>query len=346
MRRLLFGLLTLIACGTATAQQPPPGLPTPRIQNVFPAGAKAGPPQMTRAFGAVLKCDHDVVIIGTDLDEPEKLYFSHPGIKGEYLAPRIPVDPKKKDMPKANANGPHKFRVTIAPDVPPGIYDLRVVGKYGVSNPRAFVVGSLKEVLEQEPNNDVPEAQRVELGTTINGVLTSGTDVDYSVFTGKKGQRVIVSCLASSIDARATPMIEIFDVSGRKLVTNRNYNDGDALADVILPEDGDYLIRLFQFAYQGGGPDFVYRLSISTGPWIDAVFPPIIEPRKPAQVTLYGRNLAGSQPADGYTIDGRPLEKLAVTITPPADPAANTRLGLHGRIDPVTALQDGFEYTF
>ncbi|MBA4191742.1 MAG: hypothetical protein C0467_27495 [Planctomycetaceae bacterium] len=351
MRRLVFGLLTLVLCGTVAAQQaPPPGLPTARIQNVFPAGAKVGPPQVIRAFGAVLMSTHVVTITGSDLDEPEKLYFSHPGIKGEYIVPPVaPVDPKKKDMPapkKMVPAGPHKFRVTIAADVPPGTYDLRVIGKYGVSNPRAFVVGNINEVSEKEPNNDVPEAQRVELGTTVNGVLTAATDVDYTVFAGKKGQRVVVSCLASSIDARATPMIEVFDTTGRKLAVNRNYRDSDAVADVILPEDGDYYVRLFQFAYQGGGPDYVYRLTISTGPWIDAVFPPIVEPGKPSQVTLYGRNLPNSQPADGFTVDGRPLEKLTVTVTPPADPNATTQLNFHGRIAPVTALQDGFEYTF
>jgi hypothetical protein len=351
MRRLVFGLLVLAACGTASAQ-PPPGLPTPRISSVFPPGAKAGPPLEVSKLGFVFQFDTEVTILGSDLDEPERLIFSHPAIKGEFIAPPAPpVDPKKKDMPPTkanpNPNGPHKFKVTIPADVPPGTYDLRVVSKYGVSNPRAFVVGNLDEVYEREPNNDVPDAQRVAIGTTINGVISSPTDVDYSVFAGKKGQRVIVSCLSSSIDGRATPMIEIYDTSGRKLATNRNYKDTDALADVILPTDGDYFVRLFQFAYQGGSPDFVYRLTISTTPWIDAVFPPVIEAGKPAQVTLYGRNLPNGQPADGVAFEGRPLEKLSVTINPPTDALATTSLSFRGgHIDPVIALQDGFEYVF
>src|SRR4029079_10008583 len=111
--------------------------------------------------------------------------------------------------------------VTIAPDVPPGMYDVRVVGKYGVSNPRAFVVGDINEVYEKEPNNDVPEAQRVNIGTTINGVLTAATDVDYSVFAGKKGQRIGLACLTASIDGRASPFVQVFDTHGRNLGKNR-----------------------------------------------------------------------------------------------------------------------------
>jgi hypothetical protein len=183
----------------------------------------------------------------------------------------------------------------------------------------------------------------VAIGTTVNGVLASSTDVDYTVFDGKKGQRVILACLSGSIDGRANPLVEVYDAAGRKLGSNRDYRDNDAVADVILPADGEYFVRVSQFAYQGGGPDYVYRLTIGTGPWIDAVFPPVVEPGKPAQVTLYGRNLPNGQPA-GFTIDGRPLEKLAVTIPAPTQPDAATRLTFRSRIDPVTALQDGFEY--
>ena len=174
-----------------------------------------------------------------------------------------------------------------------GQYDVRVVHKWGVTNPRTFCVGDLNEVDEKEPNNDDTEAQRVEINTTINGVILTPTDVDFFVFAGKKGQRVVFSCLTSSIDSKARPMIEMFDRSGRRLAFNRNYNGNDALADAILPEDADYVVRVSDFTYTQGSPQHFYRLSISTAPWIDAVFPPMVEPGKPAQLTLFGRNLPG-----------------------------------------------------
>ena len=341
MRRLTFGLAMSAACvlaSLATGQpQPPPGLPTPRVSNSFPAGAKLG-------------TTVEVTVNGFDIEEPTGLLFSHPGIKGEYLPPKEPEpDPKKKDAPpppkaKRAPNTPEKFKVTVDAAVPVGTYDVRLVGKWGVSNPRAFVVGDLNEVNEKEPNNDVPEAQKVEIGTTINGVLQNPADVDYSVFPGKKGQKVVISCAASSIDSRAKPMIEVYSASGRKLAMNRGYREGDAVLDFTVPDDGDYHVRLFEFTYQTGSAEHFYRLSISAAPWIDSVFPPAVEFGKPAQVTVYGRNLPGGTPADGYLVDGRPLEKLAVTIAPPADPLAAQRLALRDRFDPSGALQDGFEY--
>jgi hypothetical protein len=352
MRRLVFGLSAFAACAIlsdAPAQQaPPPGLPSPRLNTVFPAGMKAGTAGKSYTlFSTADVHTNTVTVTGFDLDEPTGLLFSHPGIKAAYVVPREPpADPKKKDPPpamgkKAAPSGPAKFKVSVAADVPPGTYDVRVVCKWGVSNPRAFVVGQFREVTEAEPNNDVPEAQRVEVGTTVNGVIAAGTDVDYTVFAAKKGQRVVIHAAAGSVDSRARPLIEVIDAAGRKIAQNRNYKDTDAVVDLPIPADGDYYVRLTEFTYLTGSPDHTYRLTISAAPWVDAVYPPVVEPGKPAQVTLYGRNLPGGKPADGFAIDGQPLEKLAVTITPPAD---KQTLAVRDRVDPIGGLQDGFEY--
>lgn len=344
MRRQWLGVVLLLVCGIVAAQQPPPGLPAPRILQVFPVGVSTLPPPQFHVLGMNLTVPTLVKVTGTDLDEPQSLLFSHPGLRAEYVEGGT-TDVKLKGKAKQNA-AMHTFRVTASPDVPPGIYDVRLAGQWGLSNPRAFVVGRLPEVEEREPNNDVPEAQRVSLDVTINGLFAAGTDVDYFAFTARKGQRVVLSCLSSSIDSRAVPLIEVFDAAGRRLAGNRNYQDTDALTDVIVPTDGDYYVRVSQFTYQGGGTDHFYRLTITTSPWIDAVVPPVVEIGKPTPVTLYGRNLPNSQPADGYTIDGRPLEKLTVTIQPPTDPAARFRWSYTGRTPPSMALLDGFGYSF
>ena len=160
------------------------------------------------------------------------------------------------------------FKVTIAPGTPVGIHDVRLVNKWGVSNPRAFVVGDQAEVQEKEPNNDVPQAQRVVINTTINGVISAPTDVDFYVFGGKKGQRVVISCLASTIDSRLLAALELYDSAGRQLAYNRHYRNHDALIDCMLHGDGDYFVRLYEFTHSQGSPEHFYRLTITTAPWI------------------------------------------------------------------------------
>lgn len=334
MRRPLLS----VAFGVATialAQTPSTLYPHPRVNSIFPLGAKTG---------TLI----DLTALGTDLDDATALIFSHPGIKGELIPPPPeppPADPKKKDQPRPKKNTPPpteaKFKVHVAADVPPGAYDARIVNKWGVSNPRLFLVGDKNEVNEKEPNNDTGEAQKVELGTTINGVIASPIDVDYSSFAAKAGQRVIIHCAASSIDSKLKPLVEVFAPDGRRIASARNYQDADALADVSIPVDGEYLVRLTEFAHQAGSPDHFYRLSIAIAPWIDAVFPPVVEPGKPANLTVIGRNLPGGTPLAGIMIDGRPVQSLAVTVTPPIEPG---QIQFRRRIDPPTALRDSFEY--
>jgi hypothetical protein len=333
---LLALTIGLVAVLPALAQQPLPDstFPSPRLVSVSPPGAKAG---------TVV----DVTFAGVDLDEPEKLLFSIPGFKADLVQPP-PPDPK---APKPQPNAPKPpvvYKVVVPPDAPIGVADVRIAGKWGVSNARAFVVGDLPEVLEKEPNNDLPEAQRVELNTTINGTMASAVDVDYFTFAGKKGQRVLASCLASSIDSRFLPGVELYDSKNHLLAAGRNYLDNDALADCTLPDDGDYTVRLFEFTHTANFPagpnEYFYRLTLTTGPWIDAIFPPVLEPGKPTMATIYGRNLPGGQPDPTAVVDGHVLEKLATTITAPADPAAANRLTYSGWLSPVASGLDGFEY--
>jgi hypothetical protein len=173
------------------------------------------------------------------------------------------------------------------------------------------------------------------VGTTVNGVVGDKTDVDYFTFAGKKGQRVVVHCAASSIDSRLTAELRLFTAAGRELCGNKFYRERDAVLSCALPEDGDYLIRLCEFAYQGGGSESFYRLTISEKPWIDAAFPPVVAPGKATQVTLIGRNLPGGKPAEGFP--GR--EALTVTVNPPARPSA-----FPGRLLPRAGTVDGFDY--
>lgn len=315
----------------ARAQQQDSNWPLPRLTTVFPCGAKAG-------------TTVDVTLGGTDLEEPEKLVFSHAGIKAEpILGPAPPpADPKKPPMPppKRPVTG---FKVTVAGDAPLGCHDVRVVNKWGVSNPRCFVVGDLPEAVDKEPNNDAPQAQRIELNSTVSGNMANQVDVDYFVFAGKKAQRVVFSCLASSLDSRMNASLEIYDANNRLLTQNRSYKDRDALCDLSLPEDGDYYVRVFHFTHTAGNQEYFYRLTVSTAPWIDAIFPPMVEPGKATPVTVLGRNLPGGQPDPTKVVDDTVLEKIQVTVNAPSGDAL-AALRFSGQITPVMSGLDGFEY--
>jgi hypothetical protein len=310
------------------------GYGVPHLLLVQPAGGRAG-------------TTVDVTLIGKSLDPVQGLYFSQPGIRAELIAPVTVTVEKGAKMKKKQPKGPPRtglrFKVHIPEDTPLGIHDVRVVTAGGISNARAFLVGDHKEYVEKEPNDDVPQAQAVELNGAVHGTINNPTDVDYYRFDGQKGQRVVVSCLASSIDSKLEPAIELYSPAGALLALGRGYHRGEALGDAVLPEDGAYLVRVCSFTYTQGGQDYFYRLSISTAPWIDAVFPPVVEPGKKTAVTVYGRNLPAGKADPNAVVDGRVLEKAVVMVDVPADPAALQRLRFSGRVEPFAASMDGFE---
>ncbi|HEX5499304.1 MAG TPA: PPC domain-containing protein, partial [Thermomicrobiales bacterium] len=310
----------MLAAGASNA---PAQLPVAQLFAVSPPGGKAG-----TAVDLALSA-------GADLDGANQLYFSHPGITAAQKIPPpglLPVAPE----PLAG-----QFTVTIAADVPPGVYDVRAIGTFGMSNPRSFVVGELAEVKEQPGNNAEDKAMPVELNSTINGTA-DGSNSDWYKFAAKAGQRILIDCWADRIDSRMDGAMALYDASGRQLSRSQDDQRRDPFLDLSVPADGEYLLKVYDFVY-GGGPEFFYRVSIGTGPHIDFIMPPAGLSGTKGVYAIYGRNLPGAAAADGLTIDGRPLEKLAVEIELPADKATE-RPASSLFIAPEDVALDGIEY--
>merc|ERR1711964_644601 len=128
MRRtclVLFGVLGAASIASAD-------LPSTQLTSIFPMGGK---------FGSSI----DVKCNGGEMDEATRLVFSHPGIEATAkMGSGNEFEPAK---PTAG-----QFTVSIAGDVPPGTYEARVVGRYGISNPRSFRVGIHDEAIDGDGN--------------------------------------------------------------------------------------------------------------------------------------------------------------------------------------------------
>jgi hypothetical protein len=305
-------VLVFLRSDKSNGQMLDSAMPQTRLLSVSPAGAKIG-------------TTVEVLFAGTDLEGLEKMIFSHSGIKAEPVFEEVKkedpkkADPKKSDKAPAPPAAPKliKFKVTVPADTPLGIHDVRISGKAGISNSRAFQVTDLNEISEKEPNNDIPEAQKIEINTVVNGVISAATDVDFFSIKGKKGQRILASCLASSLDSKCNPLVEIFDTENRLLSSSKNYDVNDALADFTVPIDGDYIVRVCQFTYNAGSAEHFYRLMVGTFPWIDAVFPNAVAPGQTVPVTYYGRNLPGGVLDPTQKTDGVVLEKVSAPLACP-----------------------------
>lgn len=222
-----FCLLALLSA-SALAQQVT--LPLPRLLTTMPMGGQAGQTV-------------EVTITGENIEDVTDLTFSNPKITAKPVA--------------GTAN---KFTVRIAPDVPVGVYDARVMSRLGMSSARAFSVNGLPELVRTKANNTLETAMPLTVGSICNATMTKRA-VDFYSFQGVKGQSVAIDCAAVGIDSRLTPVLIIADSKGADLKVNRT----GGMIDFTPPADDTYIIKISDLTFQGGERHF-YRLALQKSP--------------------------------------------------------------------------------
>ena len=282
--RALRGAAVLVAA-FALGRPAQAELPQIRLDRIFPLGGGAG---------SVVTLE----IQGKALDDAKALRVDHPGIRADWV--------------KEN-----QFRLQVAADVPAGAYDVRAVGKYGISAGRLFAVSrGLTEVIELEPNDTPGQAQAVPFNVAINGSSDSNGD-DYFRFPARKGGRVTIDAQAFRLDSTLRSSLTLLAPGGEELARSRPYyNRTDPLLDIVIPADGDYIIRIHDATFAGGLP---YRLVVSDRPQVENAFPCAVVPGEATELTVYGRNLPGGKRADGMEINGLPLDWITLPFTAPSE---------------------------
>ncbi|MBN2582364.1 MAG: PPC domain-containing protein [Planctomycetes bacterium] len=219
-------------------------------------------------------------------------------------------DPKRQLNPQLSES--LKVRLTVAADAEPGIREVRVTTRKGLSEPLRFQVGRLAEFRETEPNDRVAEATAVpSLPMVLNGQIMPG-DVDYFRFKAEHGQRIVIEVSARSLIpylADAVPgwfqaTATLYDAGGREVAFADDYRfDPDPVLLYEVPTDGEYVLEIRDSIYRGR-EDFVYRVTVGELPFVASIFP------------LGGRQgKALTVEVDGWNI---PADQCKVSLTPQA----------------------------
>ena len=290
--------VALLACASlipvAQAQ-----LPATRLDTIFPAGGKAG-------------SEFELAIRGADLDDLQRIHFSHDGITATA---KPPAEGEKPDPKKAATEA--TFVVKIAGDVPAGKYEAWAVGRFGMSNPRIFAVGTQEELIDDGKNNSSDSPREVAIGQLANGMVDKDA-VDFYSFNAKAGQTITCDCQAQRIDSKMDGTLVLHDASGKELAIARDNAGLDPTLTTTVPADGTYALAVYDFTYEGGA-EYFYRLSIHEGPQVSFVFPPVVEAGTTAKVTAYGQNLPGGQAADG--MGDETMQQVTLDVSMPAESA-------------------------
>jgi hypothetical protein len=146
----------------------------------------------------------------------------------------------------------------------------KAAGVYPLANSAAFMVDTLPEGFEKEPNNFPAAAQRVKLPIIMNGRIDQPGDWDVFRFQGRAGEAIVAEVYARRLDSPLDSVLKLTDAKGAQLAFNDDYEDkgaglethhADSRILTTLPANGTYYLYLGD-AQQKGGPEYAYRLRI------------------------------------------------------------------------------------
>lgn len=206
----------------------------------------------------------------------------------------------RQGLSVAPAKEKGKLSITIAADAVPGVYLLQFYDAEGAAAPQPFIVGTLAEASEQEPNDSPDKPQTLSTAAvTVNGKLQKRGDVDAFSVGLMQGQTLVASLeahrtLGSPVDA----VLQIASPRGTVLAQNDDERELDPQIAFVAPATGNYLVRVFGFPAApnttialAGADTYVYRLTITTGGFLDAAFPLAVAKDASTALELTGWNL-------------------------------------------------------
>ena len=221
----------------------------PRLRQIEPQGAQRG-------------IESTVILRGDRVGkEPREILWHDPGIEVREL--------------KAIDDNQVEARLFLPEDCPLGIHALRVRTASGLTNLMTLHVGTLPEVAEVEPNNAPDQAQKIKLGSVVNGVVQF-EDVDFYSIDVKQGERLSVEIEGFRLGRTFfDPVLILWDAEGNEVATCDDLPicRQDAALSIVATQDQTYTLEVRESAYRGNG-DSTYRLHVGTFPRPAAVYPP------------------------------------------------------------------------
>ncbi|TWU22934.1 hypothetical protein Pla52o_24670 [Novipirellula galeiformis] len=199
-----------------------------------------------------------VSVAGENMDEVDQLWFSHPGITAtiQSVEPATPA-PLLEPTPKYG-----NFHVTVAADVSPGRYEVRAVGRHGVSNPRTFWVTSLP-IGNATISHDRSVPTPLPRDTWVHATSLANAIHYYAVEIAAPSTTICYRSQTSD-----SPMIgqcKLYNSAGKVVASARGADGFDPEMVITDQPAGQYVLAVREFLYRSG-PPYAYQLSVQSTP--------------------------------------------------------------------------------
>jgi len=205
--------------------------------------------------------------------------------------------------------------VTVSPHAKPGLREIRVISKRGISNALPFFVGQVPEVsrkavktsknqvlgkehLAQRKRPPEEAELRVTLPCTMNGQVAPG-EVNRYRFQVKKGQRLVITAkarvlvpyVADGVPGWFQAVLRLHDANGNEVAYNDDFFfHPDPVMHFEVPADGEYVLSINEALYRGR-ESFTYRITVGELPFVTSIFPLGGRAGQPVKIEMDGFNL-------------------------------------------------------
>jgi len=190
-----------------------------------------------------------------------------------FVTELFPLGGRTGTAANASLGGWNLATGTLRLDLRPGptaIRQLSLGPEKEPCNDVRYAVGTIREVIEAEPNDAVASAHLVAFPAVVNGRIGQPGDVDVFRFQGRAGREVVVEVFARRLHSPLDSLLHLTDWTGKEVAFSDDYKDpemgllthqADSHVRVKLPRSGTYLACLSD-AQRRGSSAHVYRLRI------------------------------------------------------------------------------------
>lgn len=257
------------------------------------------PVAVQRGTKAVVKVRSNFTLDGT-----HSVFFDKPGLRMTYAEPK-PVNAPLTG--RGTVGTPFRFEVEVPADQEPRVYEFRVATKQAVSSVSHILVTEFP-VIEELPgeNGNHAVAQPVTIPAAVCGVCERIEDVDCFRFTGEAGRELTIQVYAQRVTQAIhdmvgrggnylmDPILTLIGPNGQVFAQNDNMIGGDAFLHVRLPDAGEYVLEVRDARYVGN-ERYTYCVEIADRPFVQAVFPFVVQRGTSVEAEVIGHILGGLQ---------------------------------------------------
>jgi len=191
-----------------------------------------------------------------------------------FVTSIFPLGGRAGEPVKIEMNGWNLEKATLAPppkDATPGRYRIAANNGKLLSNYLPFVLDTLPECLDKEPNDEPSKAQKVALPIIVNGRAERPGDWDVFEVEGKAGETIVAEVHARRLGSPFDSFVKVTGADGKIIALNDDHYDAasglntdhaDSYLMAKLPADGKYFVHIGD-TRRHAGKAYAYRLRIS-----------------------------------------------------------------------------------